>query len=210
MKRREAPGRSSEGRFVRIFAAAVLAVGAAGCGDQPGGVSGSRDAGEIDAARVARVLDSATGSELHDVAVRAASVIDRPIPAIATSPRGSAIVGVPVRYVDASSWRPVSETVTNGQVSLTVTAAVDRIVWSTGDGAVVTCTTPGDLGPAALDCRHIYTEPSVGRYLVTATTHWRATWTASTGETGSVELSPLTGMTSLRIGKPGKLAIADA
>jgi hypothetical protein len=63
-----------------------------------------------------------------------------------------------------------------------------------GDGHSVTCHNPGTsfggLGIASPTCGYRYLAPSRsepgGVYTVTATTHWLVTWTANTGDGGTL------------------------
>ncbi|GAA4992931.1 hypothetical protein GCM10023205_76980 [Yinghuangia aomiensis] len=114
-------------------------------------------------------------------------------------PGKTGLVSLPVwLWVDANAntWGPASDTDADGPLSLTLTAAVERIVWDMGDGDTVTCTTPGvPYDPAYGDrmspeCGYAYQHISKGQpndaFTVTATTHWKVTWTASTGATGTI------------------------
>jgi hypothetical protein len=93
------------------------------------------------------------------------------------------------------TWGPNSQTESDRGLSVTLTAKVDRIVWGMGDGTTRECTSPGTpYSPAAgasasPDCGYAYQRISDrmpgGAYTVTATTHWTATWTSTTGRSGA-------------------------
>lgn len=114
-------------------------------------------------------------------------------------PGKTGLVSLPVwLWVDANAntWGPASDTDTDGPLSVTLTALVERIVWDMGDGDTVTCTSPGvPYDPAYGDrmspeCGYAYQHISKGQpgdaFTVTATTSWKVTWTANTGATGSI------------------------
>ncbi|GAB2711568.1 ATP/GTP-binding protein [Kitasatospora kifunensis] len=114
---------------------------------------------------------------------------------IGTAPRqgGSAsLVGLPVwlwNNTSDSTWGPKTATASAPGVTVTATAHVDRIIWSTGDGTSVTCTGPGvkydpSFGTQQPGCGHTYTQP--GTYTITATSKWLVSWTATTGQQGQI------------------------
>jgi hypothetical protein len=82
------------------------------------------------------------------------------------------LIGLPtwmwVNQPDAHTWGPITRSVSAGGVTATVTARVDRVVWDMGDGATVTCATPGTPyedhygNTDSPDCGHRYTRTSVG------------------------------------------------
>ena len=128
-------------------------------------------------------------------------------------PDGRGLVGLPtymwVADPGPSTTGPQSRTATAGDVSVTATARVERIVWSMGDGTSVTCTGPGtpyqdSFGTApSPTCGHQYLHPSTalpgGAYPVTATAYWHVDWVGG-GEDGFFEFSfPST--TTVRIGE---------
>ena len=97
-----------------------------------------------------------------------------------------------------------------GGVTITATAKVDRIVWDMGDGASVTCRTPGtpyeDRYGFAMspDCGHRYSRTSAGRsgnaYPVTATSFWLVDWTGPGGSSGQIPLT-LSSSTAIQVGE---------
>ncbi|WP_280694712.1 ATP/GTP-binding protein [Kitasatospora sp. GAS204B] len=113
---------------------------------------------------------------------------------IGTAPRkgGTSLVGLPVwlwNNVSDSTWGPKTASANAPGITVTATAHVDRIIWSTGDGASVTCTGPGvkyapAFGTQQPDCGHTYTQP--GTYTITATSKWIVSWTATTGQSGQI------------------------
>jgi len=105
---------------------------------------------------------------------------------------------------------PQSLTGSAGGVTITATAKVDRIVWDMGDGATVTCTTPGtvyqdrygfDDSP---DCGHRYTRTSAGKtnnaYPIVATSYWVVDWTGPGGSSGRITLD-LVSRTNIVVGE---------
>ncbi|MFJ8015015.1 ATP-binding protein [Streptomyces sp. NPDC096339] len=129
---------------------------------------------------------------------------------IGTAPPASSegLVGVPVWLWTAQSpqtWGPQTMTVSAGGLSVTVTAKVKGIAWSMGDGTTITCTKPGtpyqqSFGKAdSPDCGHRYTK--VGTHTITATSTWTVSWTASTGETGTIPDTTRTSTSTARIGE---------
>ena len=72
-------------------------------------------------------------------------------------------------------------------VTVTLTAKVDHVIWSLGDGTTVTCTGAGtpyqdSFGAApSPTCGHMYRKPSTalpgGGYPVSATAVWEVDWT---------------------------------
>ncbi|WP_159401121.1 ATP/GTP-binding protein [Streptomyces sp. NRRL B-24484] len=113
---------------------------------------------------------------------------------IGTAPKqgGTSLVGLPVwlwNNTSATTWGPNSASASAGGVTVTATARVDRIIWSTGDGTSVTCKSPGkpyqpSYGTSAPDCGHTYTRP--GHFQITATSKWVVDWTATTGQGGQI------------------------
>lgn len=125
------------------------------------------------------------------------------------------LVGAPVWMWVADpgphTWGPVEESATVGGVTVTVTARAEHVRWSMGDGAEITCTTPGEpyrISYGVRDspnCGHRYERTSRGQpgtaYDVSATTTWTAQWNASTGASGELEAGSLTSTAQVRIGE---------
>jgi hypothetical protein len=134
---------------------------------------------------------------LVDQAVKTLHV---PLPQVLLSPAADAtqFVGLPVWMSTRASWIPKSVTVSAGGVSLTMTATPAFSVWSMGDGGSVTCRGPGTPYPSAAsgkpprsspDCGWTYARASVsepgGVFPVSVTTHWKVSWSTTTGLSGS-------------------------
>jgi len=122
-------------------------------------------------------------------------------------------VGAPVYMwtgAGPTTFGPQTLTGSAGGITITATARVDRIVWTMGDGATVTCRTPGTpyedrYGFASSpDCGHRYTRTSVGQpgnaYPVTATSYWVVDWTGPGGSAGQITLD-LTSQTNIQVGE---------
>lgn len=121
---------------------------------------------------------------------------------VAPDPSGVGAVGLPVwlwTAVTPGTWGPLSASASAGGITVSITARAHRIVWDMGDGHHITCNNPGTrYRPSYGDsesptCGYVYSSPSStianpgGRYTITATTAWTATW-AGGGQTGT--LSP--------------------
>lgn len=111
------------------------------------------------------------------------------------------------------TFGPYRQTATLGQVSVTATASVSSVTWTTGDGQSVTCGpgTPFDetamANRAAEDsptCGFRYLHPSAGQlgntWTVTATSHWAVSWTGG-GQTGTIQLANLTATAPVQVGE---------
>ena len=108
----------------------------------------------------------------------------------AKGPDAMALVGLPVWLWVAdptrTSWGPA--TISAGGVTLT--ARVDSVTWSLGDGTVLSCG-KGSVWKRGMGakpsptCGHTYTRRGV--YPVSATTHWVARWSGH-GQAGTVRL----------------------
>lgn len=104
--------------------------------------------------------------------------------------------------IDPAQWGQRSATASAGGVTSTVVAEPEMIVWDMGDGQQVTCTGPGtpydpgrDYFSQQPECGYKYRRSSAGypndSVTVTATIHYRVTWSASGaaggGDLGTVE-----------------------
>jgi len=135
---------------------------------------------------------------------------------IGTAPEGGpqslGLVGLPVWLWTSRTPQtlgPLSETASAGGVTITATARVDQVLWSMGDGATVTCRTPGtpyDPRYGAMpspDCGYRYSRTSrnlaAGAYTVTAKSHWSIAWRGG-GRSGTIPLE-LESSTALSIGE---------
>ncbi|WP_406360556.1 ATP/GTP-binding protein (plasmid) [Streptomyces sp. NBC_01544] len=138
-----------------------------------------------------------------DPAVLAQEAVDKmllrgPQIGITPKPGGKGVVGMPV-YMwtakGAETYGPNSASATAGAVTVTATAKVSKIVWTMGDGTIVTCTTAGTPYKAEFgkkpspDCGHRYAQPSStqpsGKWHVTATSTWTIDWQGG-GQTGQL------------------------
>lgn len=92
-------------------------------------------------------------------------------------------------------WGPVTESISEGGVTVTLTASVSQMVWEMGNGDTVTCgrgtewsmaRTRGGHNIASPDCGYMYEED--GHYTVTATSNWLVEWSGG-GRSGTLPLS---------------------
>ena len=127
------------------------------------------------------------GEILASINLRAVDIGLAPKP----GPTSASLIGLPVwMWVDdpsATTWGPESKSKTERGLTVTVTAAVDYVDWTMGDGTTVRC----DQGTArpesdsvepSPDCGHIYSTSSAdqasGKFSITATSHWTVRWVA--------------------------------
>jgi hypothetical protein len=141
------------------------------------------------------------GVDIRALVDQASKAMNIPLPKASLSPAAGAtqFVGLSTwMWMPASSWVPKSVTVSAGGVSLTMTATPAFSVWSMGDGGSVTCRGPGTPYPSASsgkpprsspDCGWTYARASVsepgGVFPVSVTTHWKVSWSTTTGLSGS-------------------------
>lgn len=125
-----------------------------------------------------------------------------PLIGVAPRPDGAGLVGLPVwlwTQVSPETWGPSSATASVPGLSVTATARATKIVWSMGDGATVTCASPGTPYKPAYgnrpspDCGYTgYTRPSStvsgGRYTITGTTTWAVRWFGG-GQSGTLTVT---------------------
>jgi hypothetical protein len=152
------------------------------------------------------------GQLIPDAWDRVQRMLPTPVPRIAPSdlaPDGFAFVQMPtIFWVDQGpgQWEPVSATAAVAGLSLTVTAAPELLVVTTGDGTTLEC--PGapaaftaGTDPATFDgCAHVYRHSSATSsngqtYPVTVAIVWHATWQASNGESGDLGVLTTTSAT---------------
>jgi hypothetical protein len=136
---------------------------------------------------------------VREISWQAVEQLRLPAPVIQMSPAEDAfqVVGVPTwLWVEASVWKPVSETVGVPGTSVTATAIPRNVVWSMGEGGQVICHGPGtpynSSYPAAdpsPDCGSTYTRSSLNeageKFTVTAALTWHVTWEGG-GASGDV------------------------
>ena len=109
-----------------------------------------------------------------------------------------------------TTFGPQVLTASQGGVSITATAKVDRIVWDMGDGSSVTCRTPGTVYRDSFgfgdspDCGYRYSRTSAGKpnnaYPIAATSFWVVNWTGPGGSAGQITLD-LTARTNIVVGE---------
>jgi hypothetical protein len=123
------------------------------------------------------------------------------------------LVGLPVwLWVDetTTTWGPVTASASDGPVSVSVTARVERVEFDMGDGTVITCHWPGttfdpdvySVDTQSPDCGHVYKQVSrdpAGVYTVTATSYWVADW-SSGADAGTIPFD-FTTSEQIRIGE---------
>lgn len=145
------------------------------------------------------------------LARQAAATLDLPMQAVRIGPAPSLnrwdmlAVGYPL-WLWREGGDTITESVSLGGATLTMTAGYRSTTYDMGDGTTVTCTTttpwvagaqpPGTPSPT---CGHTYRRP--GDYTVTATHTWDLNWSAM-GETGTF---PLTNVSSAPV-EVGELA----
>jgi len=73
--------------------------------------------------------------------------IEPPVPTVGASPNGADIIGivqVPTWFWSESSWEPITETESQGGVTVTVTATPGSLTFNPGDGKEpAVCVGPG-------------------------------------------------------------------
>jgi len=105
-------------------------------------------------------------------------------------PGSVGLVGLPnwmwVDNPDAQTFGPASATASIDAWTLTLSGHVESVDWDMGDGQVIRCNGPGtpyDINRHGFqpspDCGHVYTKQGV--FTVTATAHWRVSWTTPGG-----------------------------
>lgn len=114
---------------------------------------------------------------------------------------GTYTVGVPLWLragAGETRWGPNTASASAGDVTVTATAKVSKVVWKMGDGKSVTCTTRGaaykrGYGLAkSPDCGHTYATTSARaakqRFTITATATWNVEWEVTGGgESGALD-----------------------
>lgn len=130
---------------------------------------------------------------------------------ITPEPGHTGVLGLPtylwVNNPGAHTLGPISDTATEGGVTVTLTAKVSRVIWNLGDGTTITCTGAGtpyrdEFGAQpSPTCGHTYVHPSTelpgGTYHVSATAVWDVAWTGG-GQSGRIPFD-VTSETSIRI-----------
>lgn len=144
--------------------------------------------------------EAAAAPDPEDLALRLLASIDFEAPELGMFPRGDSpermsYVGWRMwLWAESSSslqWGPVSDSLSQGGVTVSLTARVSGVEWNMGDGKSVSCGkgTPwseavtGGRNVASPDCGHVYSED--GRYTVTVTSSWDVEWSGG-GRSGSL------------------------
>ncbi|MEU5788271.1 hypothetical protein ABZ754_11120 [Micromonospora purpureochromogenes] len=153
-----------------------------------------------------------TPPDPEELARRVLASISLLPPRIAVAPRrntGPGLVGLPV-WMWASPGRnyfgPIHAWDSDRGLRVDITAKVDRIVWTMGNGVKVTCAdegTPYDpkgprAGKTSPDCGYDSGYPKAGTYRVSATTYWSVTWRGG-GESGVIAQTRTSGTTPIEI-----------
>lgn len=119
-----------------------------------------------------------------------------PVPHTSPPVDADQLVGFPIwMWVDGAVWRTFDASASVSGVTVTVVATPKALRWDMGDGTVVSCAGPGTAwtegsGEGRSDCSHIYQYVSAhqpdGRYHASVTVSWSVSWSASTGESGTL------------------------
>ena len=145
-----------------------------------------------------------------DLATEAHKYLRLPLPQAALSPSGDQIVNLATWLtVDQASWAERRSTVSVPGVSVTVIARPEAVIWSLGDGTIVTCDGPGTTydpsRPADVQtptCAYTFARSSASRpdhaYAATVTVRWHATWTV-VGAPGGGDLGVIERRTAFAI-----------
>ena len=114
------------------------------------------------------------------------------------------LVGVTTWLWISGAWSPVSASASAGGVTVTTTAAPQRVTWNMGDGHTVTCDGPGTpYDPSRPDaqpsCSYTYSSSSAGQqsgaYTITVTESWAVAWTANGAPPGTPAAGTLPAVT---------------
>ncbi|MGH9213523.1 MAG: hypothetical protein ACRD2C_23040, partial [Acidimicrobiales bacterium] len=129
-----------------------------------------------------------------------------------TSPPADAqqLVGFPVwLWVDGGVWRSFDASASLAGVTVTVVAQPQSLRWDMGDGTVLDCAGPGTAwtpdtpDSQRSDCSHVYqyvsARQSGGRYQASVTVSWSVTWSASTGQSGTLPVASRSSSFSLDV-----------
>lgn len=90
------------------------------------------------------------------------------------------------------TWGPIADSMSERGMSVEISARAREVVWDMGDGTRFSCglgkKAPRErlLSVASPSCGHVYEH--MGRYTVTATTHWDVRWSGG-GRSGVIEHS---------------------
>lgn len=131
-----------------------------------------------------------------------------------TAPYRRTWVGIPVwlwvENPQPLTYGPYSKTATLGGVTVTATASVSGVTWSSGDGQTVNCGAGTAFNQAAMGnqvatdsptCGFRYTHTSKGgTFQVNATSHWTVNWTGG-GTNGTIAVRDTQSSTTVRVGE---------
>lgn len=110
-------------------------------------------------------------------------------------PPDAQLVGFPVwLWLDDTSWRDFDASAGLAGITVTVTARPKHARWNLGDGTTITCgqgtAWTADSAAERSDCDHVYQYVSdrqpTGRYDARVTMVWSVSWSASTGQSGTL------------------------
>ncbi|MCO1595700.1 hypothetical protein M8C17_11045 [Micromonospora sp. RHAY321] len=122
---------------------------------------------------------------------------------------GPGLVGLPVwmwATPSANYFGPLHASASDRDVTVSIEAKVDRIVWDMGNGETVPCDGPGTpydakgshAGQPSPDCGYDKGYPKAGTYRVGATTYWTVTWRGG-GESGEIPQTRTSGTVPIQI-----------
>ena len=131
-------------------------------------------------------------------------------------PASIGVVGLPnwmwVKNPSPRTYGPAIGSASDGVVTVTVTAKVDRVTWTMGDGsAPIICTTAGTPYAASYgatsspDCGRSPGYQRPGTYNVEAASHWTISYTSSVGIGGSLSMN-LSSVSTVMVGEYQSLA----
>lgn len=123
-------------------------------------------------------------------------------------------VGIPVWLwvgsTSESTWGPLTRTATYGGVTVTATAQVQSLTWSSGDGQTINCgvgtpfNAPAMADQLAVDsptCGFRYQRTSgSGTFTVSASTTWVVQWNGG-GENGTIAMPTTASSAQVRVGE---------
>lgn len=123
-------------------------------------------------------------------------------------------VGIPVwlwvNQPTPATWGPMGKTATLGGVTVTATASVQTLTWSSGDGQTVNCGLGTPFDQAAMgdqlavdspNCGFRYQDTSgSGTFTVTATTAWVVQWSGG-GQSGTIAMPTTSSSTQVHVGE---------
>ncbi|TQJ26124.1 hypothetical protein FBZ33_6508 [Micromonospora sp. A202] len=122
---------------------------------------------------------------------------------------GPGLVGLPVwMWADPGEnyFGPLTAKATDRDVTVEITAKVDRTVWDMGNKETVTCYSAGTeykrdgerAGGTSPTCGYDNGYQKAGKYRISATTHWKVTWRGG-GQTGEILVTRRSGVVQIQI-----------